>query len=66
MQQVGELILKDYLSTFENIVNRKDITIKALVSKVESQEQELRDLKTVLNNLGLFLQDLSKDSKIGG
>jgi len=63
MQQVGELILKDYLSTFENIVNRKDITIKALVSKVESQEKELRDLKTVLNNLGLFLQDLSKDSK---
>lgn len=66
MQQVGELILKDYLSTFENIVNRKDITIKALVSKVESQEKELRDLKTVLSNLGLFLQDLSKDSKIGG
>lgn len=63
MQQVGELILKDYLSTFENIVNRKDVTIKALVSKVESQEKELRDLKTVLNNLGLFLQDLSKDSK---
>jgi len=63
MQQVGELILKDYLSTFENIVNRKDITIKDLVSKVESQEKELRDLKTVLNNLGLFLQDLSKDSK---
>lgn len=58
MQQVGELILKDYLSTFENIVNRKDLTIKALVLQVESQEKELKELKSTLSKLGLFLQGL--------
>lgn len=66
MQQIGESILSVYLSIFENVINRKDLVIKALLSKLEATEQENRDLKTVLSNLGLFLQDLSKDSKIGG
>lgn len=66
MQQIGESILSVYLSNFENVINRKDLVIKALLSKLEATEQENRDLKTVLSNLGLFLQDLSKDSKIGG
>ena len=60
MQQIGESILSVYLSNFENVINRKDLVIKALLSKLEATEQENRDLKTVLNNLGLFLQDLSK------
>lgn len=66
MQQIGESILSVYLSIFENVINRKDLVIKALLSKLEATEQENRDLKTVLNNLGLFLQDLSKDSIKGG
>lgn len=66
MQQIGESILSVYLSNFENVINRKDLVIKALLSKLEATEQENRDLKTVLNNLGLFLQDLSKDSIKGG
>lgn len=60
MQQVGESILSVYLSNFENVINRKDLIIKNLLSRLERTEQENRDLKTVLNNLGLFLQDLSK------
>lgn len=60
MQQIGESILSVYLSIFENVINRKDLVIKTLLSKLEATEQENRDLKTVLNNLGLFLQDLSK------
>jgi hypothetical protein len=67
MQQVGSAILSVHLSNFENVINRKDLIIKSLLSKLEKTEQENRDLKTVLNNLGLFLQDLSKDSnKLGG
>ena len=62
MQQIGESILSVYLSNFENVINRKDLIIKNLLSRLERTEQENRDLKTVLNNLGLFLQDLSKDS----
>ena len=60
MQQIGESILSVYLSNFENVINRKDLIIKNLLSRLERTEQENRDLKTVLNNLGLFLQDLSK------
>ena len=66
MQQIGESILSVYLSNFENVINRKDLVIKTLLSKLERTEQENRDLKTVLNNLGLFLQDLSKESIKGG
>lgn len=66
MQQIGSTILSVHLSNFENVINRKDLIIKSLLSKLEKTEQENRDLKTVLSNLGLFLQDLSKDSKIGG
>lgn len=66
MQQVGSAILSVYLSNFETTIKRKDLIIKSLLSKLEKTEQENRDLKTVLSNLGLFLQDLSKDSKIGG
>ena len=58
MQQIGELILKDYLSTFETVINRKDFIIKSLVSQVESQEKELKELKELMSKLGIFLQGL--------
>mgnify|MGYP000284713295 CR=1 FL=1 len=58
MQQVGELILNDFLSNFESVVNRKDFIIKRLITELETKEQENKALKEVLKNLGLFLKDL--------
>ncbi len=60
MQQVGELILKDYLSTFETIVNRKDLVIKTLVLEVEKKDKELKEIKEVVKKLGLFLEGLGE------
>lgn len=39
MQQIGESILSVYLSIFENVINRKDLVIKTLLSKLEATEQ---------------------------
>lgn len=58
MQQAGELILNDFLSNFESVINRKDFIIKRLITELETKEQENETLKEVLKNLGLFLKDL--------
>jgi hypothetical protein len=59
MQQIGESILSVYLSIFENVINRKDLVIKTLLSKLESQEKELKEVKHTVKSISEFMEGLS-------
>ena len=59
MQQIGESILSVYLSNFENVINRKDLVIKALLSKLEATEQELKEVKHTVKGISQFMERLS-------
>ena len=54
MQQVGDPILKEFLSSFESTINKKDLVIKALIERLEQREQELKEIKQhkprIINN----------------
>ncbi len=60
MQQIGDLILKDFLSSFETTINKKDLIIKALIERLEQKENELKELKETIKGLGLFMKDLGE------
>ncbi len=59
MQQIGDLILKDFLSSFESVINRKDLTIKALIERLEQREQELKEIKQTVKKISEFMEGLS-------
>mgnify|MGYP003402983020 CR=1 FL=1 len=59
MQQIGESILSVYLSNFENVINRKDLVIKTLLSKLERTEQELKEVKHTVKGISQFMERLS-------
>lgn len=59
MQQIGDSILSVYLSIFENVINRKDLVIKTLLSKLESQEKELKEVKHTVKSISEFMEGLS-------
>lgn len=59
MQQIGDLILKDFLSSFESVINRKDLTIKALIERLEQRDQELREIKQTVKKISEFMEGLS-------
>jgi uncharacterized protein (UPF0335 family) len=60
MQQVGDPILKEFLSSFESTINKKDLIIKALIERLEQKENELKELKETIKGLGLFMKDLGE------
>lgn len=59
MQQIGDLILKDFLSSFETTINKKDLVIKALIERLEQREQELREIKQTVKKISEFMEGLS-------
>jgi len=59
MQQIGDLILKDFLSSFETVINRKDLTIKVLIERLEQREQELKEIKQTVKKISEFMEGLS-------
>lgn len=59
MQQIGDLILKDFLSSFETVINRKDLTIKVLIERLEQREQELKEIKQIVKTISEFMEGLS-------
>ena len=59
MQQIGDLILKDFLSSFETVINRKDLTIKVLIEKLEQKENELKEIKQTVKKISEFMEGLS-------
>lgn len=59
MQQIGDLILKDFLSSFETVINRKDLTIKVLIERLEQKEQELKEIKQTVKKISEFMEGLS-------
>ena len=59
MQQIGDLISKDFLSSFESVINRKDLTIKALIERLEQREQELKEIKQTVKKISEFMEGLS-------
>ena len=58
MQQIGDLILKDFLSSFETTINKKDLVIKALIERLEHREQELREIKQKIETINKFINRL--------
>lgn len=58
MQQIGDLILKDFLSSFESTINKKDLVIKALIERLEHREQELREIKQKIETINKFINRL--------
>ena len=58
MQQVGDPILKEFLSSFESTINKKDLTIKALIKRLERREQELREIKQKIETINKFINRL--------
>lgn len=58
MQQLGDLILKDFLSSFETVINRKDLTIKVLIERLEQKEQELKEIKQTVKNISELMNRL--------
>lgn len=58
MQQVGDPILKEFLSSFESTINKKDLTIKALIKRLEHREQELREIKQKIETINKFINRL--------
>ena len=58
MQQVGDPILKEFLSSFESTINKKDLTIKALIERLEHREQELREIKQKIETINKFINRL--------
>ncbi len=60
MQQIGDLILKDFLSSFETTINKKDLVIKALIERLEQREQELKEIKQTVKKISEFMEGLSK------
>ncbi len=59
MQQIGDLILKDFLSSFETTINKKDLIIKALIERLEQREQELKEIKQTVKKISEFMEGLS-------
>jgi uncharacterized protein (UPF0335 family) len=59
MQQIGDLILKDFLSSFETTINKKDLVIKALIERLEQREQELKEIKQTVKKISEFMEGLS-------
>ena len=59
MQQVGDPILKEFLSSFESTINKKDLTIKALIKRLEHREQELKEIKQTVKKISEFMEGLS-------
>lgn len=58
MQQIGDLISKEFLSSFESTINKKDLTIKALIKRLEHREQELREIKQKIETINKFINRL--------
>lgn len=58
MQQIGDLILKDFLSSFESTINKKDLVIKALIERLEQKEQELKEIKQTVKNISELMNRL--------
>lgn len=58
MQQIGDLILKDFLSSFESTINKKDLVIKALIERLEQKEQELKGIKQTVKNISELMNRL--------
>lgn len=58
MQQIGDVILQDFLSSFESTINKKDLTIKALIEHLERREQELREIKQKIETINKFINRL--------
>lgn len=58
MQQIGDLILKDFLSSFETTINKKDLIIKALIERLEQREQELKEIKQTVKNISELMNRL--------
>ena len=58
MQQIGDLILKDFLSSFETTINKKDLVIKALIERLEQKEQELKGIKQTVKNISELMNRL--------
>lgn len=58
MQQIGDLILKDFLSSFESTINKKDLIIKALIERLEQREQELKEIKQTVKNISELMNRL--------
>lgn len=59
MQQIGDPILKDFLSSFESTINKKDLIIKALIERLEQREQELKEIKQTVKKISEFMEGLS-------
>lgn len=59
MQQVGDPILKEFLSSFESTINKKDLIIKALIERLEQKEQELKEIKQTVKKISEFMEGLS-------
>jgi len=59
MQQIGDPILKDFLSSFESTINKKDLIIKALIERLEQKEQELKEIKQTVKKISEFMEGLS-------
>lgn len=59
MQQIGDLILKDFLSSFETTINKKDLVIKALIERLEQRDQELKEIKQTVKKISEFMEGLS-------
>lgn len=59
MQQIGDLILKDFLSSFETTINKKDLIIKTLIERLEQREQELKEIKQTVKKISEFMEGLS-------
>ena len=59
MQQVGDPILKEFLSSFESTINKKDLVIKALIERLEQREQELKEIKQTVKKISEFMEGLS-------
>lgn len=58
MQQIGDLISKEFLSSFESTINKKDLVIKALIERLEQREQELREIKQKIETINKFINRL--------
>lgn len=59
MQQIGDLISKEFLSSFESTINKKDLVIKALIERLEQREQELKEIKQTVKKISEFMEGLS-------
>jgi len=59
MQQIGDPILKDFISSFEMTINKKDLIIKSLIERLEQREQELKEIKQTVKKISEFMEGLS-------